>query len=161
MTFIRIGTYNLENLDHATREGPSLEDRVPVLRAEIGKAVIGQPAVVEELLTAFVAGGHCLLEGLPGLGKTLLIRTLGQAAMGAVSPQDVVLLLGYTAPMVASLEAALGRLSEALGAGDGEPRGEAATQARCAVEREADVGQTLARDPEQQVHERGRGDRLP
>jgi MoxR-like ATPase len=57
----------------------SLLARVPVLRAEIGKAVVGQPAVVEELLTAFVAGGHCLLEGLPGLGKTLLIRTLGQA----------------------------------------------------------------------------------
>ena len=35
--------------------------------------------MVEELLTAFLAGGHCLLEGLPGLGKTLLIRTLAQA----------------------------------------------------------------------------------
>jgi MoxR-like ATPase len=53
--------------------------RVPRLRAEIGKAIIGQHVVVEELLTAFIAGGHCLLEGLPGLGKTLLIRTLAQA----------------------------------------------------------------------------------
>lgn len=53
--------------------------RLPLLRAEIAKAVIGQQTVVEELLTAFVAGGHCLLEGLPGLGKTLLIRTLAQA----------------------------------------------------------------------------------
>ena len=53
--------------------------RVPKLRAEIAKAVIGQQEVVEELLTAFIAGGHCLLEGLPGLGKTLLIRTLAQA----------------------------------------------------------------------------------
>jgi len=53
--------------------------RLPRLRAEIAKAVIGQQNVVEELLTAFVAGGHCLLEGLPGLGKTLLIRTLAQA----------------------------------------------------------------------------------
>ena len=53
--------------------------KIPTLRAEIGKAVIGQQRVVEELLTAFLAGGHCLLEGLPGLGKTLLIRTLAQA----------------------------------------------------------------------------------
>jgi MoxR-like ATPase len=53
--------------------------KIPRLRAEIGKAVIGQQTVVEELLTAFFAGGHCLIEGLPGLGKTLLIRTLAQA----------------------------------------------------------------------------------
>ncbi len=52
---------------------------LPRLRAEIGRAVVGQQAVVEELLTAFVAGGHCLVEGLPGLGKTLLIRTLARA----------------------------------------------------------------------------------
>ena len=53
--------------------------KIPMLRQEIGKAIIGQQRVVEELLTAFLAGGHCLLEGLPGLGKTLLIRTLAQA----------------------------------------------------------------------------------
>ena len=53
--------------------------RLPRLRAEIAKAIVGQQAVVEELLTAFIAGGHCLLEGLPGLGKTLLIRSLAQA----------------------------------------------------------------------------------
>ncbi len=58
---------------------PKLLAQVPRLRAEIGKAIIGQERVVEELLTAFIAGGHCLLEGLPGLGKTLLIRTLAQA----------------------------------------------------------------------------------
>jgi len=53
--------------------------RIPQLRAEIAKAVVGQQRVVDELLTAFLAGGHCLLEGLPGLGKTLLIRSLAQA----------------------------------------------------------------------------------
>ena len=56
-----------------------LLEKIPALRAEIGKVIIGQSAVVEDLLTAFLAGGHCLLEGLPGLGKTLLIRTLAQA----------------------------------------------------------------------------------
>jgi MoxR-like ATPase len=49
------------------------------LRAEIGKAVIGQDAAVERLLVALLANGHVLLEGMPGLAKTLLIRSLGTA----------------------------------------------------------------------------------
>ena len=53
--------------------------KLPRLREEIAKVIVGQQGVVEELLTAFIAGGHCLLEGLPGLGKTLLIRTLAQS----------------------------------------------------------------------------------
>jgi MoxR-like ATPase len=53
--------------------------KLPLLRREIGKVIIGQHAVIEEMLTAFLAGGHCLIEGLPGLGKTLLIRTLAEA----------------------------------------------------------------------------------
>ena len=46
------------------------------LRAEIGKVVVGQDAIVEGTLIALFAGGHVLLEGVPGLGKTLLVRTL-------------------------------------------------------------------------------------
>jgi MoxR-like ATPase len=53
--------------------------KLPLLRREIGKVIIGQHAVIEEMLAAFLAGGHCLIEGLPGLGKTLLIRTLAEA----------------------------------------------------------------------------------
>ena len=49
------------------------------LYAEIGRAVIGQRAIVEQLLIGLLAGGHCLLVGVPGLAKTLLIRTLAQA----------------------------------------------------------------------------------
>ena len=49
------------------------------LREAIGQAVVGQADVVEQLLVALLAGGHCMLEGVPGLGKTLLVRTLGQA----------------------------------------------------------------------------------
>src|ERR1044071_1260338 len=49
------------------------------LRAELGRAIVGQDAVVHEILTAFFAGGHCLLRGVPGLAKTLLIKTLAQA----------------------------------------------------------------------------------
>jgi MoxR-like ATPase len=48
------------------------------LRAELGKVIVGQDAVVEGTLVALFAGGHVLLEGVPGLGKTLLVRTLGE-----------------------------------------------------------------------------------
>ncbi|SEK62344.1 MoxR-like ATPase [Roseateles sp. YR242] len=49
------------------------------LRQEISKAVVGQAPVVEQLLVAVVASGHVLVEGVPGLGKTLLARALAQA----------------------------------------------------------------------------------
>src|SRR5688500_17508696 len=49
------------------------------LRQAIAQAIVGQDDVVEQLLIGLLAGGHCLLEGVPGLGKTLLVRTLGQA----------------------------------------------------------------------------------
>src|ERR1041384_6022627 len=47
------------------------------IEAEIGKVIVGQQTVIRNVLTALFAGGHCLLEGVPGLGKTLLVRTLG------------------------------------------------------------------------------------
>ncbi|KFN51715.1 hypothetical protein N790_14245, partial [Arenimonas malthae CC-JY-1] len=53
--------------------------RLTPLREAIGQAIVGQHDVVEQLLIGLLAGGHCLLEGVPGLGKTLLVRTLGQA----------------------------------------------------------------------------------
>ena len=49
------------------------------LRAEIGKVIVGQNRVIEELLIALFAGGHCLLVGVPGLAKTLLISTVAEA----------------------------------------------------------------------------------
>jgi len=49
------------------------------LREEICKAVVGQDAAVERLLVALLTGGHVLLEGMPGLAKTLLVRSLGTA----------------------------------------------------------------------------------
>ena len=52
---------------------------VQKLRAEIAKAVVGQHAVVEQVLVTLIASGHVLVEGMPGLGKTLLVRALAQA----------------------------------------------------------------------------------
>ena len=49
------------------------------VRAEVGKAVVGHEHVVDGVLTCLFTGGHALLEGVPGLGKTLLVRTLSQA----------------------------------------------------------------------------------
>ena len=49
------------------------------LNDEIGRVIIGQPAVRREILTCLLAGGHCLLRGVPGLAKTLLIKTLADA----------------------------------------------------------------------------------
>jgi MoxR-like ATPase len=49
------------------------------LRLEIAKVIVGQDDIVEGTLTALIAGGHVLLEGVPGLGKTLLVRTLSAA----------------------------------------------------------------------------------
>ena len=49
------------------------------LRQEIGRAVVGQQAAVEQVIVTLVASGHVLIEGVPGLGKTLLVRALAQA----------------------------------------------------------------------------------
>jgi MoxR-like ATPase len=56
--------------------GPAWSEK---LRTEIGKAVIGQDAAIERLLVALLANGHVLLEGMPGLAKTLLVKSLGTA----------------------------------------------------------------------------------
>ncbi|MCK6505383.1 MoxR family ATPase [Myxococcota bacterium] len=61
---------------------PSLDDlagRIQALRATLAQAVIGQQAAVDEVLAALLAQGHVLLEGVPGLAKTLLARSLAQA----------------------------------------------------------------------------------
>ncbi|WP_426490010.1 AAA family ATPase [Hymenobacter sp. 102] len=56
-----------------------LLQKIPQLKQEIGKVIVGQQEVLEEVLVALLAGGHALLEGVPGLAKTLLVRTLAQA----------------------------------------------------------------------------------
>ncbi|MBU2011629.1 MAG: AAA family ATPase, partial [Gammaproteobacteria bacterium] len=55
------------------------------LRDELHKAVIGQDDVIDGVLTALIAGGHVLIEGVPGLGKTLLVRALARCFGGEFS----------------------------------------------------------------------------
>lgn len=57
----------------------SYAGRFAKLKAEIARVIVGQEEVVEGALLALMAGGHVLLEGVPGLGKTLLVRTIGEA----------------------------------------------------------------------------------
>jgi MoxR-like ATPase len=53
--------------------------RLGALRTEMAKVIVGQEEAVGQLLTALLAGGHCLIEGVPGLGKTLMVRTLADS----------------------------------------------------------------------------------
>jgi MoxR-like ATPase len=60
----------------ATTDSTSLRDSFARVRTEVGKSVVGQDGAVTGLLIALLAGGHVLLEGVPGVAKTLLVRTL-------------------------------------------------------------------------------------
>jgi len=59
--------------------GTQLVERTDAIRQQIAQAFVGQADVLDQLLIALLAGGHVLLEGVPGLGKTLLVRSLATA----------------------------------------------------------------------------------
>jgi MoxR-like ATPase len=64
-----------ENVEATLEQLPETRDR---LLKEIRKGIIGQDDVIEQLLVTLLAKGHCLLTGIPGLGKTLLVKTLSK-----------------------------------------------------------------------------------
>ena len=56
------------------------------IRHQVGQVVVGQNEVVEHLLITLLVGGHCLITGMPGTAKTLLVRTLSEACLLYTSP---------------------------------------------------------------------------
>jgi MoxR-like ATPase len=71
--------------DRHSEDVARFQSRVTALRAEVGKVLVGQEDLVQRLLLGLLAGGHVLLEGVPGLAKTLVIRTLADALDGTFS----------------------------------------------------------------------------
>ncbi|MGB2714725.1 MAG: MoxR family ATPase [Vicinamibacterales bacterium] len=65
--------------EHPLEQAALFRDCFTRLRSEIGRVFVGQPSVVEQLLLCFFCQGHGLIEGAPGLGKTLLVRSLSEA----------------------------------------------------------------------------------
>jgi MoxR-like ATPase len=72
---IRRGVHNMAEIEAQVNEFSAAFQR---MRAEIAKVMVGQEEVIESVLVAILAGGHVLLEGLPGLGKTKLVKTLAE-----------------------------------------------------------------------------------
>lgn len=69
----------MEDLKHVEKEAKELIGKLSDLRTEIKKVIVGQEKAIEQLLITFLAGGHGLLEGVPGLAKTLMIRSMADA----------------------------------------------------------------------------------
>ena len=65
--------------DDARRQAAGFQALYGKIKAQIGRLIVGQDEVVDGVITALLAGGHVLLEGVPGLGKTMLVRALSQA----------------------------------------------------------------------------------
>ena len=66
-------------IDKAEERVTHLMERLTLLKTEVGKVIIGQEKTLNQLLITFMASGHALLEGVPGLAKTLMIRTMAEA----------------------------------------------------------------------------------
>ena len=60
------------------QQAQEFRERFAAVREQIGRVIVGHDEIVNGVLTAMFVGGHCLLEGIPGLGKTMLIRTLSE-----------------------------------------------------------------------------------
>lgn len=71
--------------DRLTEDVARFQTRFATLKAEVGKVLVGQDDMLHRLLLGLLAGGHVLLEGVPGLAKTLVIRTLASALDGTFS----------------------------------------------------------------------------
>jgi MoxR-like ATPase len=66
-------------IENVREEVEAFQKKIGLLREEVGRVIVGQRDIVDGVLTCMLAGSHALLEGVPGLGKTMLVRTLAEA----------------------------------------------------------------------------------
>ena len=66
-------------MNYSESDIQQLIEKTRLLKAEIAKQIVGQQDVIDQLIIGLLAGGHCLLEGVPGLAKTMMVRSLAQA----------------------------------------------------------------------------------
>ncbi len=66
-------------MDISLEHYKSLVAKLPLLKKEIAKVIVGQQEAIDEILISLLASGHCLLEGVPGLAKTLMVKTMSEA----------------------------------------------------------------------------------
>src|SRR5207344_402799 len=71
--------------DRLTEDTIKLQGRFAALKSEVNKVLVGQDDMLHRLLLGLLAGGHVLLEGVPGLAKTLVVKTLADAIDGTFS----------------------------------------------------------------------------
>ena len=69
----------MSDTERARESVERFQQQIGLLREEIGRVIVGNRSVVDGVLTCMLAGSHALLEGVPGLGKTMLVRTLAEA----------------------------------------------------------------------------------
>src|SRR5687767_1110631 len=69
----------MSDTEQAREETAEFQKKIGTVREEIAKVIVGQRPVVDGVLTCMLAGSHALLEGVPGLGKTMLVRTLARS----------------------------------------------------------------------------------
>ncbi|MFG0250885.1 MAG: AAA family ATPase, partial [Phycisphaeraceae bacterium JB051] len=69
----------MSDIERMQQETQVFQQLLTQVRDAVGQVIVGQNRVVEAVITAMVCGGNVLLEGVPGLGKTQLVKTLGRA----------------------------------------------------------------------------------
>jgi MoxR-like ATPase len=69
----------MTDTEKARADVTAFQKKIGMLREEVGRVIVGQRDIVDGVITCMLAGSHALLEGVPGLGKTMLVRTLAEA----------------------------------------------------------------------------------
>ncbi len=71
-------TTETQSVEDIERRMARAREAFEALKAEMARVIVGHETLIEQILIALVCGGHCLLEGVPGLGKTMIVRSLGE-----------------------------------------------------------------------------------